>query len=520
MGGSVSIPIEKMILFRTTIERDNPEGKSVLRSMWKPYYIKSQLEEIEAISAERLGSGFPVFYLGEDVVKGDDADSDVTAFGKIARNIRVDEQMGLVIPYAKMGQGMAREGTGVIFELVSPPAKGNISFGEIIRRYEQRIAMVGLAQFIHLGMDQSGSEALADVTTDFFQLAVAAWADSIADTINRFLVEPLLALNGMNEEDHPIIQHGDISTPNLGEIGDYINKTVGAQVITPDDRLEDTLRRVAGFPSKDESTSRDVMTEQDGDGGQRISRKEKAQPANNQRNQNPTADKPREAEEPEAKKPMRAGAELPDVDSFVSNPDFEHLEDTVNNADILSVMSLMEKFTDRVDRERQHGDDKAVAMMSQAIELIKTALTMREAQPQNTMPPLTIAGDVPIETFAEAIRIIRGTDSRKEDEKFGEIVKAIRETPVQLHLPEQPPPVVNFQAPDQLAPVVNFQVPETKAPQINVNVSPTPIEVKVESPKVEVKAEVHLPHEKSTTKKVNRDGMGRIESLTDKTKYE
>lgn len=303
---SVAVPIEKMVLFRTTVERDNPEGRSIFRPMYRPWYIKSQLEEVEAISAERLGSGFPVLYLGEDVARGDTSDSDIAEFQKIIRNIRVDEQMGVVFPYAKMGQGMARENSGVLLEFLSPPARGNIDFSQIIQRYEKRIAMVGLAQFIHLGMDQNGTQALAEVTTDFFQLAVSAWADSIADTINRFMVEPLFRLNGVSNENHPIITHGDISTPDLKTIAEYINKTVGAQVITPDDKLESTLRRVAGFPEKDEATAKDVMVEQNGDGGQRISRNEKAKPANNQRNQNPTAAKPQVAEKPVAKKPMRA----------------------------------------------------------------------------------------------------------------------------------------------------------------------------------------------------------------------
>lgn len=313
---TIAIPIEKMVLFRTTVERDNPEGRSLLRGVWKSYFYKSQLEEVEAISAERLGAGLPVIYLGDDVAKGDTADSDFAEFQKIVRNIRVDEQMGLLVPFAKMGQGMAREGSGVLVELLSPPARGNVSFGEIIQRYEKRIAMVGLAQFIHLGMDQQGSQALADTTTDFFQLAVSAWADSLQDTINRFLVEPLFRLNGISNEDHPIISHGDVSAPNLADIADYINKTVGAQVITPDDKLEEALRRLAGFPDKDDATARPVMNEQDGDGGQRVGRNEKAKPVNNQRNQNPSAEKPREAEKPQAKKPMRASEDIENTEEL------------------------------------------------------------------------------------------------------------------------------------------------------------------------------------------------------------
>ena len=308
-AGVISIPIEKMVLYRTTTERDNPEGKSVLRAMYGPWYYAKNLEEIEAIATERMGAGFPTFYLGEDVSKGTASDAEIHEYRKMARNIRIDEQMGLVIPHKKMGTGNSQNDNGVLFEFTSPMARSGVDFGAIIQRYEKRMAMVGLAQFIHLGMDNIGSQALADVTTDFFQLAVAAWADSIKDTINRFLVDPLFILNSeFRIEDHPIIDHSDISTPDLSLVADYINKTVGAQVITPDDRLEESVRRVAGLPSKEEATARRVMNEIDGEGGQRVARGEKAKPADaiNQRNQSPKAEKPQEPKQAEVDKPRRA----------------------------------------------------------------------------------------------------------------------------------------------------------------------------------------------------------------------
>src|SRR3989304_10372586 len=59
----VFIPIEKSILFRTRRERNNPEGVSVLRNSYKPYYFKRELEKFEAIALERTGAGIPVIQL-------------------------------------------------------------------------------------------------------------------------------------------------------------------------------------------------------------------------------------------------------------------------------------------------------------------------------------------------------------------------------------------------------------------------------------------------------------------------
>ena len=510
------IPIEKMVLFRTTTEKDNPEGRSIFRAMYGSFWYSKNMTEIEAISAERLGAGFPVVYLGDDVTKGTNEDSDILEFQKIMRNIRVDEQMSLVIPFAKMGQGMARESSGVLFELVSPPARGNIDFNTIIQRHEKRMAMVGLAQFIHLGMDQQGSQALAAVTTDFFQLAVSAWADSLKDTINRFGVDPLFALNSsLGKEDHPIIDHSDISTPDLKVVADYINKTVGAMVITPDDKLEESLRRIAGLPDKDEATTRSVMTEQDGDGGERISRKEGAKPANNQRNRNPVADKPTPAAKPQARKPMAAS------DNII---DLEQLEEELKTSDMFAIMDMVEKFEARRESTRQHEDNKQLKMLDQTIELMKAMLTMRQEQtavlasPQYSSAPITISGDVGAETLAEAIRIIRGGDNTEAD-KFDAIVKAIRETPVQLQLPEGMTPDYNkFATTIADAAATIAARPEPKSPTVIVT-TPTP-KVEVLPGQINVTNEVHLPHERTTTKKIERDSMGRMNEVIEHTKYD
>lgn len=286
----IPIPLDKLVLFRTTSYKNNPEGISILRPMYRPYYYSTNLEEVEAIALERMGAGFPVIYLGDDISKGaNDAKSEIHEYRKIVRNIRVDEQMGLVIPHPKMGSG-AREGQGVLLEFANAQGNSNVNFGEVIERHEKRMAMVGLAQFIHLGMGQFGGGNLADVTTDFFQLAVSAWADSIRDTINRSAVIPLLALNKMNIQDPVMIEHTSVGNPDLKVVGDYINQTVGARVIEPDDQLEDAVRRLAGLPEKDPTTTRLVMSEIDGDGGLRKDRDQKNDSLDG--NDSPTGDAP------------------------------------------------------------------------------------------------------------------------------------------------------------------------------------------------------------------------------------
>ena len=54
------IPSNRMIHFRTTAHKNNPEGKSILRNAYRPWYFKKKMEEIEGIGVERDLAGLPM----------------------------------------------------------------------------------------------------------------------------------------------------------------------------------------------------------------------------------------------------------------------------------------------------------------------------------------------------------------------------------------------------------------------------------------------------------------------------
>ena len=146
----VTVPVEKLILYRSTAAKNNPQGRSVLRAAYVPWYYSKNMQEIEGISAERMGSGFPVVYLGEGTKKVG-ANSDFESAKVVVRDVRSDEQSGIVFPYQKQGA----DGKGILFELVSPPSRGAVDFNQIINRYNQQIGQVVLSQFIFLGLTAS-----------------------------------------------------------------------------------------------------------------------------------------------------------------------------------------------------------------------------------------------------------------------------------------------------------------------------------------------------------------------------
>lgn len=242
------IPMEKLLLFRTTpAPANNPEGVSLERGMYMPWYYATQIQQIEGIGVERDLAGLPVAYLGSDLkLEGTDNDYDLAK--KLVTNVRRDEQEGVVIPHPKMG--MAGDGQGFLFELLSATGGRQFDTNEIINRYDKRIALRGLSQFLMLGMEQVGSYSLSRHHGDLYMLMVEAWAAGIAATINRYAVPRLFALNTFRVEQPPLLGHSAVGVPDLEGMAKYVNALVGSEVLTPDEDLENYLREMAQLPAK------------------------------------------------------------------------------------------------------------------------------------------------------------------------------------------------------------------------------------------------------------------------------
>jgi len=242
-----TIPIEKALLFRTTARKGNPEGRSVLRSAYRPWYFKANIENIEGIGIERDLAGLPVAFVPPELLSSDATSGQstmLTAIQEIVTNIRRDEQEGVVWPLAYDENG------NMLYDLKLLSTGGARQFDTdgIIGRYDQRIAMTIMADFILLGHEQVGSYSLSQDKSDLFTTALTAWMDSIADIINRHAIPRLLRLNGVSVEEMPMLTHGKIGKINLGTLGEFVSKMSGSSVIVPDNDLEQHIRQQADLP--------------------------------------------------------------------------------------------------------------------------------------------------------------------------------------------------------------------------------------------------------------------------------
>lgn len=245
--GVITIPVEKLLIFRTKSRKGNPEGRSILRTAYRSWYFKKRIQEIEGIGIERDLAGLPVMTGPTDCDIWNTDDSDMvkmrTEAERYVKNIRSDSVQGVVMP------------DGWKLELLTSGGKRNFDTNAIIERYDTRMAMTVLADFIMLGHQSTGTYNLGTDKSQMFAVAVGAYLDIIAEVFNNKGIPDLIDMNGdhfKNISDYPKLIHGEIENRNLSELADFMQKLTGAGLISPDDQLEAYLRDAAKLPEMPE----------------------------------------------------------------------------------------------------------------------------------------------------------------------------------------------------------------------------------------------------------------------------
>ncbi|ASR83897.1 portal protein [Arthrobacter phage Shrooms] len=257
LGGSVSIPIEKALLFRTNTAKGSPEGRSLLRNAYRSWFYKKRIEEIEAIGIERDLAGLPVAYLDPEFLSSTATPGQVEvreAVLGIVRDIKRNEMEGVLFPLAFDDKGNQL----IKLELLSSGGSRQFDTDKIIARYNQQMAMSVLADFLLLGHEGVGSQALGASKIDLWLMSVEAIARNIADVVNQHAIPRLLRINGMDTTNPPKLVYGEVGQLDLKLFGDFIKSMADAGVITPDATLEDFVREKANLPQADEDDTEDM----------------------------------------------------------------------------------------------------------------------------------------------------------------------------------------------------------------------------------------------------------------------
>ncbi len=266
-GTNVTIPIERALLFRTSTARNNPEGRSLMRNAYRPWRFKKTIEEIEAIGIERDLAGLPVAHVPPSMLGANATSAEVaarSAIEQLVRGIKRNENEGVLFPLAYDEDGRKQ------YELTLLNAGGARQFDtdQIVGRYDQRIAMTVLGDFILLGHESVGSFALGASKIDLFTTAVSQIAQSVADVINSHAIPRLYKLNGLATDRLPRLVVSGLTHTDLATLGAFIQSVAGVGALTLDDNLDAHIRQVAGMPPRSENAGAfESLVEPDEDDG-------------------------------------------------------------------------------------------------------------------------------------------------------------------------------------------------------------------------------------------------------------
>lgn len=250
-NGTVSIPIENLLIFVNEKEGDNWQGTSVLRAAVKHFEYKNGFYQIDAVAFERQGLGIPKAKLSSENA----SDEDINKAEVILKNIRAHHQQYIIEPHDMDIEFMDMKGN-----TVRDPQNS-------IQHHNREMVKAILAHFLELGSGDSGSRALSTDQSDLFLQSLEAVANTFKDTVDKYAIKELVDWNFDNVENYPKLKYAGISRTDVEKMATAFNTFVTAGAIIPSDTDEDYIREMMGLPER--QTDREALpapSDDDGEG--------------------------------------------------------------------------------------------------------------------------------------------------------------------------------------------------------------------------------------------------------------
>lgn len=231
--GHNTAPMDKLLHFTLSSRKRNPQGKSLFRGIYRPWYFKKNLEVVEAIGAERDVGNMPVAELAEGISI---SSTDETNLQNALKAMRIDEAAYLITP------------GGVTIKAFGG---GNKVYNvrEMIRDYGHLMRQRFFADFLSQGSEGVGTQALAKEMTGFFILALRSIQRKIIAVWTRQLIPYIFRYNRFSINTLPKINWSSPSRENLQSLSQALVQLAGAKLVTADNALEAHIRASFDLPA-------------------------------------------------------------------------------------------------------------------------------------------------------------------------------------------------------------------------------------------------------------------------------
>ena len=242
-------PMSKLCHFTFRGRKNNPQGRSLLRSLYRPWYFKKNLETLEAIGVERDVGNAPVAKVSPEIRP---TPQQIANLEKALEGFRQDENLFVILP-----PGFELEAYGGGNKVYDVRA--------IIKDYQHIIRQRFFADFLSLGSEQVGSQALASEMTTFFGIASRAIQERMLSVWNRQLIPYLMRWNNLEEPNvsYPVVQWLNPGEQNVQALAQSYQVLVDAGLLDKDAELLERIQLQLGMRAKSLEDTRKFLAKQE-----------------------------------------------------------------------------------------------------------------------------------------------------------------------------------------------------------------------------------------------------------------
>lgn len=243
--GLITISRDKFLLFSADSIKGNPEGKSILKSVYLPYKQLTLLKDQLLLGIAKDLAAIPIMGLPPKMMAADADPADVAAynaFKQMMANVANGTQKGIAFPL------MYDENGNKVFDFQLLEAKGQSKFDLplTIKQLQNDILVALSADVITLGTDMQGSFSIKDTKTNLCAMAVEHRLNEIRDVLNGDLLRQLFALNGWSQERMPTFEFGDIADVDSEAFSKMVQRAASVGLIEVDRAWLNKIREVGG----------------------------------------------------------------------------------------------------------------------------------------------------------------------------------------------------------------------------------------------------------------------------------
>jgi hypothetical protein len=244
-NGVITIDRSKFLLFSADSVKGNPEGKSVLKSVYLPYKQLSLLKDQLMLGVSKDIASVPVIYLPPKYMADDASEGEKSvyqAYQRAAAAVADGKQRYMLMPQVYDDSG------NKLFEFSLMEAKGTNKFDipEIVQQLQNDILTALSADVLKNGQTESGSFSIKDTKTNLCAMAMEHRLNEIRDVLNNDLIPQLFALNGWNTERTPTFEYGDIADVDSEAWSKALQRAASVGLVEIDRPILNKTREVLG----------------------------------------------------------------------------------------------------------------------------------------------------------------------------------------------------------------------------------------------------------------------------------